>query len=215
MVLKRKWKVMILYKCMYPCICPISTKYWLYSAVCVAQIASDENSSYFQYDGKVSLFVAKQRHYLLITSVTWHTVLINITVTLKHVPHVLSLVHHWILIWVLEYLMLIPSKFSDKHIAVLTCKIVLYCVTVCNKEETKLQWNGWSQWENQLSECQACLGRPQLSAELVSHSTIQFLSLSDDNHWLASQKVQRNPHMWTTPWRNANKIDALYGNVKS
>ena len=133
---------------MYLCICPISAKYWLYSAVCVAKTPNDENSQYFQYDEKVSLFVAKQRHYLLITSVTWHTVLINITVTLKHLPHVLSLVCHWILIWVLEYLMLIPSKFSDKHIAVLTCKIVLYCVTVCNKE-TKLQWNGWSQWENQ------------------------------------------------------------------
>ena len=28
------------------------------------------------------------------------------------------------------------------------------------------------------------------------------------------QKVQRYPRMWTTPWRNANKIEALYGNVK-
>ena len=28
-----------------------------------------------------------------------------------------------------------------KCITFITCKIVLYCVTVCNKEE-KMQWNG-------------------------------------------------------------------------
>ena len=175
------------YKCMYLCIYPISAKYWLYLVVCVAKTLSDENSQYFQYDGKASLFVAEQRHHLLLKSVTWHNVLIKITPSTSLNTHMSTGLFNASTIGI----------FCQTY-CLITCEIVLYCVTVCNKEETKLQWNGWSQWENQSSECQACLGRPQLSAELVSHSTIWFLLLSDDDHWLAPQKVQRYPRMWTT-----------------